>query len=75
MIGKWNLDQERTRGIKKVEEKGPLFRLLYPEDLLRDVFARASHSTDGEKNVVVKKVSSKNLQDDKLTKTEGHKYA
>ena len=51
----------RTGCVEEIEKKRTLVTFFNPHHLLCDVLARGTNSTDGEKNVVMKEVTSKYL--------------
>lgn len=52
----------RTRSIKKIKEEGTFVTLFNPDHLLCDVLTGGSNSTDSEKDVVMKKITSQDLK-------------
>ena len=54
-----------TRGVEQIEKKRAFVTLFNPDHLLGDVFTRGSDSTDGEKDVIVKEITSQYLRKEK----------
>lgn len=53
-----------TCGIKQVKEEGPFINFLHPDYLLCNIFWRGANTTHSQENVVLQKVTGKNLYKD-----------